>query len=1270
MASQGYEEGLLHHWFPPTGQDVEPRNFAERDIREISTILERAGKPAWGRVPRLYIVLRLIDKLDAIDSFVQQGVSDTWFPFDQRSLPERLHGHSDRANFLQKQKIVCNTKALNLERTHAGHGHFTDPAEVPLRKVGDLGKGSSGFVERVVSTISHREYALKRIRRGATFRKDKQVLRDFENELSNLKTLSRGHIHIIEVMGSFTEPKYVGILFPVADCNLAEILDHPDIQSQRWSLRAYFGCLASALGFLHDNNIRHKDIKPQNILIKDDAPYFTDFGVSIDWTEYGQSTTIGPTAMTPRYCAPEVAACEPRNTSSDIWSLGCVFLEMYAALKGATSKDLVDHFTRHGQVQPYHSSNPPISTWIEQLRGLATPHSDNLPISWIKHMVAPKRDDRWSAHLIVEQIRECSMDPSARFLYIGRCCLDNDDTAESVNSYDEPSVENSEGATTGLPMQHEGKQDILSSTQSVQAVNGVTETLSGRPSHPNIICQYCTERPEGFHNTHELDRHVARAHATRRKGYICVDFSTDKQFLASCKHCRNKKVYLAYYNAAAHLRRAHFHPPKHSMNGRPDEGPGGIGSGDYPSMEYLKMHWIKEVEIDEDMTVFDSWVVSKLGSEESALGQSQRPWPESMDATQKHTDDAEQDFTSSVCSSTADLDDRFRQLDVGQAAPDGREEKAEDTSSHPLGDPGRFSSFAGEGDNPGGPRSFHFSSSDAGPDGFHSTNAEDNFSQFMRSAHKEQDEKITDRFFGGDSTGKGSMPSGMGGGGKVDHKVTAEDLFNSFFGRGSSSKGSMPGGMGGGSKERDRSSAGEKTASKPKVTLEVITEYSNDGGGHTDIPKALLSQETLEAVLTVPYMVHDTVYRVARPMTEQKVERLIQVCRASVRQRNGKGDDSDSRTTSDPVPYVYRIGKTLETESNSKPKAAMASDRTQPPDALRTASLETLDSSDADDGTIRMLLDRSNVSHDMQMGCTKFEKHFVLASAIKELGYEFSEDSHFFCVTGYLDWNQQYEVVRKSRDRIRRLGQTSRGRSENSKPPHHQRLETLLQAIDREQEKLRSQQSDCNRYYEDDSRASSSGNLSRNKSERNTFTPSPDRRQTVPDTLKKPHESTYQEYLSSSHQEDRSGSPMYWYHPDNPYQQLPENSVPQRPRVPPVQHHSYGSTTSFSPVPHATTEYVPIYDEPRTMSYPPMYKEPANTHDPHDGYQYAQDIMDDDRHIQRDPRMPSPTSEQWGATPPLRPGYVPIYLLHNDRPTFSGWRKIHPSSDPYSAHPH
>jgi serine/threonine protein kinase len=56
-----------------------------------------------------------------------------------------------------------------------------------LKKVGELGKGGFGYVDRVISTISHQDYARKLIPRGRTFKKDKLVLKDFTRELSNLK---------------------------------------------------------------------------------------------------------------------------------------------------------------------------------------------------------------------------------------------------------------------------------------------------------------------------------------------------------------------------------------------------------------------------------------------------------------------------------------------------------------------------------------------------------------------------------------------------------------------------------------------------------------------------------------------------------------------------------------------------------------------------------------------------------------------------------------------------------------------------------------------------------------------------------------------------------------------------------------------------------------------------------------------------------------------------------------------------------------------------
>ncbi|KAH7089858.1 hypothetical protein FB567DRAFT_547409 [Paraphoma chrysanthemicola] len=133
---------------------------------------------------------------------------------------------------------------------------------------------------------------------------------------------------------------------------------------------------------------------------------------------------------------------------------------------------------------------------------------------------------------------------------------------------------------------------------SSNLIETIPKTPHVRPQVPRIRCPHCDERPEGFRGTHELDRHIARAHAPKRKGYICVDASEGKDFLANCKHCRNKKVYGAYYNAAAHLRRAHFHPRQRGRKNKNEEKRGGVGGGDDPPMDYLKMHWIAEIEVE------------------------------------------------------------------------------------------------------------------------------------------------------------------------------------------------------------------------------------------------------------------------------------------------------------------------------------------------------------------------------------------------------------------------------------------------------------------------------------------------------------------------------------------------------------------------------------------------------------------------------------------------------------------------------------------------
>lgn len=115
-----------------------------------------------------------------------------------------------------------------------------------------------------------------------------------------------------------------------------------------------------------------------------------------------------------------------------------------------------------------------------------------------------------------------------------------------------------------------------------------------RPSHDKVKCNQCNEHPNGFRGDHELRRHTERKHGQVRKYFTCKDISPDKKFLASCKACAGNRRYNAYYNASAHLRRAHFNPKQKGRKGKiePEDRRGGKGGGTEPSMQVLK-EWLE-----------------------------------------------------------------------------------------------------------------------------------------------------------------------------------------------------------------------------------------------------------------------------------------------------------------------------------------------------------------------------------------------------------------------------------------------------------------------------------------------------------------------------------------------------------------------------------------------------------------------------------------------------------------------------------------------------
>jgi hypothetical protein len=293
----------------PTGADCTSSVLSDAQYTHITSWCESNGLREWGRRPRTLAILHMIGCLEAVDGFVSQALSDIALPYSEENLPRVLRG-AKRAQFLAHQHRVLSEQAIDLEHGGSSHSNIDGNADVHFYLHRELGSGGFGTVDHVFSRLSLQSFARKRIPRGRSFKKDQDAIRIFENELKTLKALS--HRHLVRLVASYTDRKFVGLIMtPVADMDMHAYLaaSKLEIPDRSIRLRRFFGCLATAVEYLHQQKIRHKDIKPQNILIKDGRVLLTDFGTSRSWADDTKGTTMGTNkqAFTKAYCAPEVA---------------------------------------------------------------------------------------------------------------------------------------------------------------------------------------------------------------------------------------------------------------------------------------------------------------------------------------------------------------------------------------------------------------------------------------------------------------------------------------------------------------------------------------------------------------------------------------------------------------------------------------------------------------------------------------------------------------------------------------------------------------------------------------------------------------------------------------------------------------------------------------------------------------------------------------------------------------------------------------------------
>lgn len=231
--------------------------------------------------------------------------------------------------------------------------------------VTSLGEGGMADVYLAIDTILNREVAVKVLR--GEMGKDPVALLRFQREASAVSKLH--HPNVVEVydVGEYQGKNYI-VMEYIRGKTLKQLIQQRGALNKEEAV-SIMKQLVSAVNHAHENNIVHRDIKPQNILVKDDGTVkITDFGIAIahDSVQLTQSDSVLGSA---HYIAPETTRGEAATSQVDIYALGIVFYELLTGSVPFNGENPVQIAMKHlrEEMPSVREFNPTIPQSVENI---------------------------------------------------------------------------------------------------------------------------------------------------------------------------------------------------------------------------------------------------------------------------------------------------------------------------------------------------------------------------------------------------------------------------------------------------------------------------------------------------------------------------------------------------------------------------------------------------------------------------------------------------------------------------------------------------------------------------------------------------------------------------------------------------------------------------------------------------------------------------------------------------------------------------------------
>ena len=244
--------------------------------------------------------------------------------------------------------IWSSSSAPAGSHTTASYDVELGPFDGRYKLVKRIGKGATGMVYKAHDTLLRVDIAIKLLKNEYAIHED--AIERLRREIILSRDIAHPNVVRVYHLGEVDGKKYITMQW-IDGSTLGETISQegpiPPERAVGIAIK-----LAGALEAAHDCGVLHRDIKPQNILMREGVePFVTDFGLARLAKGPGV-TRDGLFVGTPNYASPEQADMTHVDGRSDLYSLGVVLFEMVTGRRPFEADTTLKILTLHREAAP------------------------------------------------------------------------------------------------------------------------------------------------------------------------------------------------------------------------------------------------------------------------------------------------------------------------------------------------------------------------------------------------------------------------------------------------------------------------------------------------------------------------------------------------------------------------------------------------------------------------------------------------------------------------------------------------------------------------------------------------------------------------------------------------------------------------------------------------------------------------------------------------------------------------------------------------------